>query len=88
MHVVRIHSLVAVLLCSLAGSLPAQEKKEPAQRDAAVPSQAETPLPKIDLPEFLITGQETIDLPVSSKSIFEEDKVMSPVPRRRGGRMR
>ena len=62
----------------LIASLSAQEKKEPAQRDAAVPEQTEAPLPKIDLPEFLITGQETIDLPVSSKSIIEEDNVYVP----------
>ena len=75
MNVFRIHTLTALLFFFLAALLSAQEKKEPAQHDAAVPEQAEAPLPKIDLPEFLITGQETIDLPVSSKSIFEEDKV-------------
>ena len=43
--------------------LPAQEKKEPAERGTAVPERTDAPLPKIDLPEFLITGHETIDLP-------------------------
>ncbi len=75
MNVFRFHSLFTLLFLFLAVPLAAQEKKEPAQRDAAVPDKAEAPLPKIDLPEFLITGQETIDLPMSSKSVFEEDKV-------------
>jgi hypothetical protein len=75
-----------MMLFFLITSLSAQEKKEPAQRDAAMPDQTEAPLPKIDLPEFLITGQETIDLPVSSKSIIEEDNVYvpgSPMPGRK-----
>ncbi len=66
------------LILLLASPVYGQEKKEPAQRDVVVPAQTETPLPKIDLPEFLITGQETIDLPVSSKTIIEEEKVFVP----------
>ena len=86
MNMFRVHSLLMMMPFLLFASLSAQEKKEPAQRDAAVPEQTEAPLPKIDLPEFLITGQETIDLPVSSKSIIEEDKVYvagSPMPGRK-----
>jgi len=77
------NSLLAVGVIVFAVSLSAQEKKEPAQRDATVPDQSQANLPKIDLPEFLITGQETIDLPVSLKSMIEEDKVYvagSPTP--------
>ena len=86
MNMFRLHSLLIMMPFFLIASLSAQEKKEPAQRDAAVPDQTEVPLPKIDLPEFLITGQETIDLPVSTKSIFEEDNVYvpgSPMPGRK-----
>jgi hypothetical protein len=86
MNMFRAHSLLVMIFFLLIASLSAQEKKEPAQRDAAVPDQNEAPLPKIDLPEFLITGQETIDLPVSSKSIIEEDNVYvpgSPMPGRK-----
>ncbi len=78
MNTRRLHSSLIVIFLFLYSSLPAQEKKEPPQRDVTVPDQTKAPLPKIDLPEFLITGQETIDLPVSSKSIFEEDKVYIP----------
>jgi hypothetical protein len=78
MNVFRIHNLLVVGVFLLNSSLLAQEKKEPAQRDVALPDQSEAPLPKISLPEFLITGQETIDLPVSSKSMIEEDKVYVP----------
>ena len=69
-------------LCALVG----QEKNEPGQRDVAVPGQTDATLPKIDLPEFLITGQETIDLPVSSKSVVEEERIVlfeSPSPGRK-----
>ena len=59
----------------------AQEKKEPEQRDVSLPGHAEAPLPKIELPEFLITGQETIDLPVSAKSIADEEKLYLSVSR-------
>src|ERR1039458_4358763 len=86
MNMFRAHSLLVIIFFFLIASLSAQEKKEPAQRDAAVPDQNEAPLPKIDLPEFLITGQETIDLPVSSKSIIEEDNAYvpgSPMPGRK-----
>ena len=78
MNLLRGHSLLVMMPFLLITALSAQEKKEPAQRDAAAPDQTETPLPKIELPEFLITGQETIDLPVSSKSIIEEDNVYIP----------
>jgi len=60
---------------SLSTVLVAQEKKEPEQRDVSIPERTEAPLPKIDLPEFLITGQETIDLPVSAKSVADEEKI-------------
>lgn len=63
----------------------AQEKKEAIpQRDVALPSQeavqekTETPLPKIDLPEFVITGQEQISAPTVKKESFDEEKIYSP----------
>jgi len=52
--------------------VPGQEKKEPEQRDVKVaPAQSGEPkaaLPKIENPEFVITGQETIDLPDAAKN--------------------
>jgi hypothetical protein len=51
----------------------AQEKKEPPPKEVAVEEKddtralAEKKLPKIDLPEFEITGRELIDLPARSK---------------------
>ncbi len=51
---------------------PVQEKKVPEQRDVKIsPAQSEdskAPLPKIENPEFVITGQETIDLPDAAKN--------------------
>ncbi|MBI4428230.1 MAG: hypothetical protein HY562_03840 [Ignavibacteriales bacterium] len=52
-------------------------KKEPERRkielgDKPIASQATKPLPKIDLPEFVITGNASIDLPDAEKILFEE----------------
>ncbi|HTX18734.1 MAG TPA: hypothetical protein VMG34_08740 [Bacteroidota bacterium] len=74
------HTLYSVVWLILFLALPvsAQEKKEPGERNVAVPEEGAAPLPKIDLPEFLITGQEAIDLPPTSKPIEEEDRIYSP----------
>lgn len=74
MNVPHRHIFFSLVFFLLSAVLVAQEKKEPEQRDASLPERAEASLPKIDLPEFLITGQETIDLPVSAKSVADEDK--------------
>lgn len=67
---------IACLALSLvfACEIRAQQKKEPSDRDVSVPDRPAAPLPQIDLPEFLITGQATIDLPLSSKAAVEEQK--------------
>jgi len=67
-----------LFLAALSSSVFAQEKKEPEERNVAVPEKPPAPLPKIDLPEFLITGQEAIDLPVTSKTAVDEDRIYSP----------
>lgn len=58
-------------------------KKEPESRkidleNKPFASQASRPLPKIELPEFIITGNASIDLPDAEKILFEE----SPFTRR------
>ncbi len=75
MNVPDRHIFFSLVFFSLSAVLVAQEKKEPEQRDVSLPEHTDAPLPKIDLPEFLITGQETIDLPVSAKSVADEEKV-------------
>ncbi len=70
------YSLILIILGMT--TLPAQEKKEPAERGSAAPERADAPLPKIDLPEFLITGHETIDLPPSSKGVAGEERFFLP----------
>ncbi|KAB2922845.1 MAG: hypothetical protein F9K22_10665 [Bacteroidetes bacterium] len=69
-----------LLLC--AGTLAAQEKKEPPpSAPGAVPAQApksDAPLPKIDLPEFVITGSERIDLDVATKPADDEERLFTP----------
>jgi len=65
----------------------AQGKKEPPSR--AIPlsgirikvsenQQQPNTLPKIELPEFVITGKEAIDLPVAYKSELSEEKIYIP----------
>ncbi len=63
-----------VILMFLSFSAPAQEKKEPPQRRVEIEAREDTSaarqakLPKIDLPEFEITGREIIHLPPAGKS--------------------
>jgi hypothetical protein len=78
MNLLRREYVVVTSLILISLSMTAQEKKEPEARSVVVPDQNATPLPKIDLPEFLITGQEAIDLPASTKPAAEEDKVYIP----------
>jgi hypothetical protein len=63
--------------------LSAQEKKEATQKDvdvqkAAQSQRTDTPLPKIDLPEFVITGSEQIDLNISTKTEDDEERIFMP----------
>lgn len=69
------------LLC-FAFALHAQEKKEGTQKDIDVATpKSETsaaPLPKIELPEFVITGNEHIHLNLSSKVEEDEERLFVP----------
>jgi hypothetical protein len=63
---------VLIAGCVLPARMVSQEKKEPPSRPQveekdSVRALAEKRLPKIDLPEFIITGKERIDLSVSNK---------------------
>lgn len=76
-------SVVAgLLLVAAVCTLPAQEKKEPEQRDVKVApvhtEEAKAPLPKIENPEFVITGQEAIDLPEAAKNDAAEASTFVP----------
>lgn len=74
----------AVLLFAVSALLTAQEpeKKEAAKKDVDLQQvqapKSDTPLPKIDLPEFVITGSEKIDLHIESKSEEDQDRIFSP----------
>ena len=58
------------------------EKKEAAKKNIDRPDvqapRNESPLPKIDLPEFVITGNEKIDLNIESKAEDDQDRIFSP----------
>ncbi|MBI4536270.1 MAG: hypothetical protein HY708_08320 [Ignavibacteriae bacterium] len=65
----------------------AQEKREPPRREVRVPldtvgRESEKQLPRIDLPEFLITGEETSTLPEFTKSPIEGEKAFDPLSRK------
>ncbi len=60
-----------------------QEKKEPPPRQIVLPADSisttkNTKLPTIDLPEFVITGREAIDLPEVSKTSADDRWVSTP----------
>ncbi len=77
-------ALIAAASLSLSVTLLAQEpeKKEAAKKDAGIQNvqapKTDAPLPKIDLPEFVITGSEKIDLNIETKSLEDEDRLFSP----------
>lgn len=75
-------ALLLQLAVAAALPLPAQEKKEGSQKEVDVQqtpsSKSDAPLPKIDLPEFVITGNEKIDLNISTKTEDDEDRIFTP----------
>lgn len=78
-----------LLTAALAAVQPAgaQEKLQPPARDALAPDTSavrEEPLPRIDLPEFQITGKERIALPEFSKDAAEEGSGLDPLLGPRG----
>lgn len=86
---------ILIALCVQAAmcvTVLAQEKPEPPQRSAALPedsvASSEGELPEIDLPEFLITGNEAIQLPQFDKTAIDEQKVFDPSSRKVGPGMR
>ena len=76
-------ALSVALCCTIAVS---QEKKEPPRREISVgqDSSASRALPKIDLPEFVITGKEAIELPGFAKEPATGNGVYDPAANRRG----
>ncbi|MCK9408430.1 MAG: hypothetical protein M0R68_04770, partial [Bacteroidetes bacterium] len=73
-----------VLLIVIVTVLSAQEpeKKEAAKKEVDLQNvqtpKANAPLPKIDLPEFVITGNEKIDLNIETKNEDDQDRIFSP----------
>ncbi len=70
------------LLCASISLSQETDKKEPAKKDVDLQNvqspKSDASLPKIDLPEFVITGSEKIDLQIESKSEDDEDRIFSP----------
>jgi hypothetical protein len=58
------------------------EKKEAAKKEVDLQNvqtpKSDAALPKIDLPEFVITGSEKIDLDLRSKTEEDEDRIFTP----------
>ena len=71
--------LLALPVCAIAQQEGTQkaEKRQPESRPANVqqPKSGETPLPTIDLPEFVVTGSASIDPPDAQKHLYDEDGV-------------
>lgn len=72
----------AVLLTVAVLTAQEPEKKEAAKKDVDLQNvqtpASGAPLPKIDLPEFVITGTEKIDLNIESKSEEDQDRIFTP----------
>jgi len=79
----RFMTILSLLIVSVSISLSQEvDKKEPAKKEVDLQNvqtpKTDAPLPKIDLPEFVITGSEKIDLQIESKSEDDEDRIFSP----------
>jgi len=75
--------VLLLLFVSVSISLSQEtDKKEAAKKDVDLQNvqapKTEAVLPKIDLPEFVITGSEKIDLQIDSKTEDDEDRIFSP----------
>lgn len=84
----RIVSICVIFLCT-APVMQSQEKPEPPRRQGGVPldstiSNPDQKLPQIDLPEFLITGNESINLPEFSKTTLDENRLYDASARKPG----
>lgn len=81
--------VVCFLLAAVASTAAAQEKPEPPRRDVSVArdsaARSTERLPKIDLPEYDITGDEVMDLPSFSKQAAEGGTALDPLAGRNGG---
>ncbi len=80
-HAVVILTLTAVI--SATSFVYAQDKPIPPRRDVnvaadSVRKEIEPSLPKIDLPEFVITGTETINLPEFAKRRIDDSRIFDP----------
>ncbi len=76
-------TVLFLLFVSVSISLSQEtDKKEATKKDVDIQNvqspKTDAPLPKIDLPEFVITGSEKIDLQIESKSVDDEDRIFSP----------
>ncbi len=72
----------ALCLCLTLTAAQEPEKKEAAKKDVDLQNvqapKSDAPLPKIDVPEFIITGSEKIDLNIDSKTENDQERIFSP----------
>lgn len=78
----RVTGLIIALLAVTVLSAQEPEKKEAAKKEVDLQNvqtpKSDAPLPKIDIPEFVITGTETIDLNLETKSEQDQERIFSP----------
>jgi hypothetical protein len=77
------HLILFLFVFSIAAAQDTKEKKEAPQKEIDLKKPAdtqkeETAPPKIDLPEFVITGNEKINLDIKSKTEEDEDRLYVP----------
>jgi len=87
-HIVARITWLLVPAAVMAQGVVAQDKPEPPRRQGVVSADSvvrpDQKLPQIDLPEFLITGKERIDLPEFSKTTLDEDRIFDASSRKPG----
>ncbi|MBP9212500.1 MAG: hypothetical protein KBF97_06835 [Bacteroidetes bacterium] len=74
--------MLLLIGCVLIAAAQEPEKKEAAKKEVDLQNvqapKSDAALPKIDLPEFVITGSEKIDLDLRSKAEEDEERIFTP----------
>lgn len=88
LHIISRTTWSLILTMAMLQGVIAQDKPEPPRRQGGVSADSvirpDQRLPQIDLPEFLITGKERIDLPEFSKTTLDEDRIFDASSRKPG----
>ncbi len=82
-RMMQIVTSVWIVISLVSGSVYTQDKPQPPSRTVSLPADSqtvnnETPMPAIDLPEFMITGNDAVIAPAGKRASVEDVKPFEP----------